>query len=72
MQTTVPRIIENVFLRKKDQRRNVVCVSYPGYQVYDARCVVDPEWNEFFRGGKAQIADYSMGKMSVRLGGFWG
>jgi len=45
--------------------------AHPGYQVYDSRRVVDPEWNKLFGGGKAQIAYYSMGKMSVRLGGLW-
>jgi len=57
---------ENALLRKG--RRTD---AYPGYQVYDARCAVDPEWNEFFRGGKAQVADNGMSKMSVRLCGFW-
>jgi len=39
--------------------------AHSGYQIYDARRVVDPEWNEFFGGGKAQVTDYSMGEMSV-------
>jgi hypothetical protein len=51
--------------KKKPKKRG----PYPRYQVYDARSAINSERDEFFRSGKAQVADHSMGKMGVRFGG---
>jgi hypothetical protein len=57
--------------QKRIERVNRKTQAHLGYQVYDARRAVDAERNKLFGGGKAQIADHSVGEMSVRLGGLW-
>jgi hypothetical protein len=41
-----------IVLRKRFERVDGTW-AHPGYQVYDARRIVDTEWNKFFGGGKA-------------------
>jgi hypothetical protein len=41
-----------IVLRKRFERVDGTR-AHPGYQVYDARRIVDAEWNKFFGGGKA-------------------
>lgn len=43
-----------------------------GYQVYDASCAVDAEWDEFFGGSETQVADHGVGEMRVCFGGIGG
>jgi hypothetical protein len=57
--------------QKRIERVNRKTQAHLGYQVYDARRAIDAERNKLFGGGKAQIADHSVGEMSVRLGGLW-